>query len=64
MPNIAGFLKSVEYLSGIICRYFFSLLVTEPEAPVYTGMTNNFVFNIHCIFIIEFLFSLHYVPIW
>jgi hypothetical protein len=35
---------------------FFSPLVTIPVAPVITGVTKPFMFHIHWIYILEFLY--------
>jgi hypothetical protein len=48
--------------------YYFqtlrSLLLTVLEAPDIIGITNHFVFNIHCGFIIECLEPLRIVNPW
>ena len=50
VPGIAVFCsESIECFPGIVSKFFFKLLVTNPVAPVITGTIVHFRFHIRCI---------------
>ena len=57
VPSIAVFCsESIKCFPGIVSKFFFKLLVTNPVAPIITGTIVHFRFHIRCISIHKLLY--------